>query len=149
MEVNDAIETGDLPELRQACRRPDCGLRGGRFEQKIEIGRDQAHLSVRGAAEVEQDSVRPKIHIGWGAENAADGTLDVKNGKISLQQAEDPVGRDHRADAGDRSKFLRRLDQFTGRAVWECPKLGQNCSSKAEEIGQVSIFAGYTRAAEE
>jgi hypothetical protein len=43
---------------------------------------------------------------------------------------------------------LRRFDQFTGRAVWQCPELGKNCSSEAEEIGQLGVFAGYPSAAE-
>jgi hypothetical protein len=91
----------------------------------------------------------PKVDIGWRAENVADGTLDVRNGEIPLQQAKDPVGGDERVDAGNRPEILRCFDQFTGGAVWECPELGQNCPSKAEEIGQLGIFAGYPRAAEE
>ena len=93
--------------------------------------------------------MRPKVHIGRRAENVADGALDVRNGKIPLQQAKNPVGGDDRADAGNRPEILRCFDQFTGRAVWECPELGQNCPSEAEEIGQFGIFAGYPRAAEE
>ena len=149
MEVNDAVETGDLPELRQACRRPDGGLRGDCFKQKIEIGCDQADLSVCVAAEVEQNSVRPKVHIGWWVENVTDGAHDVRNGKVPLQQAKDSVGGNDRADTGNRTEILRCFDQFTGRAVRECPELGQNCPSEAEEIRQFGIFAGYPRAAEE
>ena len=57
-------------------------------------------------------SFAPKPACSRRAESVADGALDVRNGKIPLQQAKNPVGGDDRADAGNRPEILRCFDQF-------------------------------------